>query len=123
MRLGVQMVEWTGDRFAYQQVADDLRRRIAAGEFKKTGQLPSLAQLQKTYDVTVTVARAAIRQLTTDGLAVSHQGKGAFLTPDAGRVAQAADPLEAVAALRKEVENLRSEVGELRHRVAALEGN
>ncbi|WP_246460089.1 GntR family transcriptional regulator [Streptomyces himalayensis] len=116
------MVEWTG-RFAYQQVADDLRRRIAAGEFAETGQLPSLAQLQKTYDVTVTVARAAIRQLTTDGLAVSHQGKGAFLTPDAGRAAQLADPIGIVAELRKEVDQLRSEVGELRQRVATLEEN
>ncbi|MFE7443737.1 GntR family transcriptional regulator [Streptomyces chartreusis] len=116
------MVEWTGT-FAYRQVADDLRRRIADGEFADTGQLPSLTQLQKTYDVTVTVARAAIRQLTTDGLAVSHQGKGAFLTPDAGRVAQLADPAGTVAELREEVAQLRSEVGELRQRVAVLEGN
>ncbi|MEU6420228.1 GntR family transcriptional regulator [Streptomyces spiralis] len=116
------MVEWTG-RFAYKQVADDLRRRIAAGEFAETGQLPSLGQLQKTYDVTVTVARAAINQLKTDGLAVSHQGKGAFLTPGAGRVAQSADPAGALAELRQEVERLRSEVGELRQRVATLEGS
>ncbi|WP_406293980.1 GntR family transcriptional regulator [Streptomyces sp. NBC_00624] len=116
------MVEWTG-KFAYQQVADDLRRRIADGEFADTGQLPSLAQLQRAYEVTVTVARAAIRQLTTDGLAVSHQGKGAFLTPDAGRAAQLADPLGTVAGLREEVAQLRSEVGELRQRVATLEGN
>ncbi|WP_432193739.1 GntR family transcriptional regulator [Streptomyces sp. bgisy027] len=116
------MVEWTGDRFAYQQVADDLRRRIAAGEFAETGQLPSLGQLQKSYEVTVTVARAAINQLKTDGLAVSHQGKGAFLTPDADRAAQLADPVGTVAELREEVEKLRSEVGELRQRVATLEG-
>lgn len=117
------MVEWTG-KFAYQQVADDLRRRIADGEFSEVGQLPSLGQLQKTYAVTVTVARAAINQLKTDGLAVSHQGKGAFLTADAGRTAaQIADPFGAVTKLREEVEKLRSEVGELRERVATLEGN
>ncbi|MEU1597237.1 winged helix-turn-helix domain-containing protein [Streptomyces sp. NPDC005708] len=116
------MVEWTG-KFAYQQVADDLRRRIAGGEFTESGQLPSLAQLQKTYEVTVTVARAAIRQLTTNGLAVSHQGKGAFLTPDASRAAQLTDPVGAVTELREEVERLRTEVGELRRRVATLEGS
>ncbi|MFF4549233.1 GntR family transcriptional regulator [Streptomyces sp. NPDC001406] len=121
-KLGVQMVEWTG-RFAYKQVADDLRRRIAAGEFAKTGQLPSLAQLQEKYDVTVTVARAAINQLKADGLAVSHQGKGAFLTPNADRAAQLADPAELVTELRAEVEKLRSEVGDLRRRVATLEGD
>ncbi|MFD4589156.1 GntR family transcriptional regulator [Streptomyces rubiginosohelvolus] len=116
------MVEWTG-KFAYQQVADDLRRRIAGGEFTDAGQLPSLAQLQKTYGVTVTVARAAIRQLTTDGLAVSHQGKGAFLTPGASNAAQSADPVGIVTELRKEVEELRTELGELRRRVAVLEGS
>ncbi|WFB11656.1 winged helix-turn-helix domain-containing protein [Streptomyces sp. LX-29] len=116
------MVEWTG-RFAYKQVADDLRRRIAADEFAETGRLPSLAQLQEGYDVTVTVARAAINQLKADGLAVSHQGKGAFLTPNAGRAAQLADPAATVTELREEVEKLRSEVGDLRQRVAALEGN
>ncbi|MGW4619530.1 GntR family transcriptional regulator [Streptomyces sp. NPDC004592] len=116
------MVEWTG-KFAYQQVADDLRRRIADGEFAETGQLPSLAQIQTRYEVTVTVARAAIRQLTTNGLAVSHQGKGAFLTPDADRAAQLADPVGIVTELREEVEKLRTEVGELRQRVATLEGS
>nr|WTE02695.1 winged helix-turn-helix domain-containing protein [Streptomyces anulatus] len=116
------MVDWTG-KFAYQQVADDLRRRIAGGEFTESGRLPSLAQLQKTYEVTVTVARAAIRQLSTDGLAVSHQGKGAFLTPDAGSAAQSADPVGIVTELREEVGKLRTEVGELRQRVAKLEGS
>ncbi len=71
------MVEWTG-KPAYQQVADDLRRRIAAGEFAQSEKLPSLSELQDAYGATVTVARDAIRQLKTDGLAVSHQGKGAF---------------------------------------------
>ncbi|WP_392973426.1 GntR family transcriptional regulator [Streptomyces sp. LN245] len=116
------MVEWTG-KFAYQQVADDLRRRIGDDEFTETGQLPSLAQIQERYGVTVTVARGAIRQLTTDGLAVSHQGKGAFLTPDATRSAQLADPAGTVTELREEVEKLRTEVGELRRRVATLEGS
>ncbi|MGW5058611.1 winged helix-turn-helix domain-containing protein [Streptomyces sp. NPDC004096] len=114
------MVEWSGT-FAYKQVADDLRRRIADGEFATTGKLPSLAQLQETYEVTVTVARAAINQLKADGLAVSHQGKGAFLTPDAGRAARIDDPAGAVAELREEVEKLRREVGELRRRVVTLE--
>ncbi|MFC9844324.1 winged helix-turn-helix domain-containing protein [Streptomyces sp. NPDC060223] len=116
------MVEWTG-KFAYQQVADDLRRRIAAGEFAETGRLPSLADLQSAYSVTITVAREAIRRLTADGLAVSHQGKGAFLTPDATGAAKLTDPSQVVADLRTEVAKLRTEVGELRERVATLEGS
>ncbi|MFD5104597.1 winged helix-turn-helix domain-containing protein [Streptomyces cinereoruber] len=116
------MVEWTG-KPAYQQVADDLRRRIAAGEFAQSEKLPSLSELQDTYGATVTVARDAIRQLKTDGLAVSHQGKGAFLTRDAAVAARLADPNAAIEELREEVAKLRSEVGDLRERVAVLEGN
>ncbi|GGO55344.1 hypothetical protein GCM10012287_46430 [Streptomyces daqingensis] len=118
----MQMVEWAG-KFAYQQVADDLRRRIADDEFAAAGKLPSLAQIQKQYGVTVTVARAAIRQLTTDGLVVSHQGKGAFLTQDATQAARLSDPSGAVIDLREEVESLRAEVVELRERISTLEGN
>ncbi|MET9899791.1 GntR family transcriptional regulator [Streptomyces sp. NPDC006446] len=118
------MVEWTGKQFAYQQVANDLRRRIADGEFADTGQLPSYGDLQKAYGVTVTVARTAINELKTDGLVVSHQGKGVFLTADAGRsAAQLADPGAALVELRQEVDRLRTEVGELRRRVTTLEGN
>ena len=121
-KVEVTMVEWTG-KPAYQQVAEDLRRRIAAGEFAASGKLPSLSELQTTYGITVTVARDAIRQLRTDGLAVSHQGKGAFLTQDAAAAAKLADPISAIAELQEAVAKLRSEVGDLRERVAALEGN
>ncbi|MGW2340605.1 GntR family transcriptional regulator [Streptomyces sp. NPDC001661] len=115
------MVEWTG-KFAYEQVADDLRRRIAGGEFAQTRQLPSYGDLQDAYGITVTVARSAINRLKTQGLVVSHQGKGVFLTPDADdAAAQLADPVGTVTELREEVEKLRSEVGELRQRVATLE--
>ncbi|MEU0124418.1 GntR family transcriptional regulator [Streptomyces albidoflavus] len=117
------MVEWTG-KFAYQQVADDLRRRIAADEFAETRQLPSYGELQKEYGITVTVARSAINKLKADGLVVSHQGKGVFLTEDAGRTAaQIADPAGVVTELHEEVAKLRSEVGELRERIATLEGS
>ncbi|MFF4263018.1 winged helix-turn-helix domain-containing protein [Streptomyces virginiae] len=116
----VQMVEWTG-KPAYQQVAEQLRRRIAAGEFAESRKLPSLADLQATYGVTVTVARDAIRQLKTDGLAVSHQGKGAFLTAEASDVAKLASPENAIAELRDQVARLQGEVAELRERVVELE--
>lgn len=120
MTHGVQMIEWSGTP-AYQQVAEDLRKRIARDEFAQTGKLPSLSELQRHYGVTVTVARDAIRQLRTDGLAVSHQGKGAFLTADSADRAREAGPEAAIAELRDEVTRLRSEVSDLRQRVAALE--
>lgn len=119
-RLGVQMVEWTG-KPAYQQVAEQLRRRIAAGEFNTAGKLPSLAEIQGAYGVTVTVARAAIRQLNSDGLVVTHQGKGAFLTSGSTEAAKLASPEGALADLQEQVDSLKAEVGDLRARLDALE--
>ncbi|MEV7588741.1 GntR family transcriptional regulator [Streptomyces sp. NPDC089922] len=94
---------------------------IAAGEFAESRKLPSLADLQATYGVTVTVARDAIRQLKTDGLVVSHQGKGAFLTAEASDAAKLADPEAAITELREQVARLQGEVTDLRERVAELE--
>ncbi|GHH24370.1 hypothetical protein [Streptomyces rubradiris] len=54
---------------------------------------------------------------------MSHQGKGAFLTRDATTAAKLADPVGAITELQEEVARLRTEVGDLRERVAALEGN
>ncbi|WP_419996370.1 winged helix-turn-helix domain-containing protein [Streptomyces boninensis] len=116
------MIEWTG-KPAYQQVAEDLRRRIAEGEFAETGMLPSLGALQTEYGITVTPARAAVRQLNADGLAVSHQGKGAFLTANAVDVAKKTDPTSAIAELRDEVGQLRSALAKLSERVTDLEAN
>ncbi|HET9253589.1 MAG TPA: GntR family transcriptional regulator [Pseudonocardiaceae bacterium] len=66
-------------RPAYQRVADDLRHAIANGAYQPGDQLPTLAELTARYNIAVMTARDAIRQLTTEGLVVSRQGKGAYV--------------------------------------------
>ncbi len=116
------MIEWSGEKSAYRQVADDLCARIAADEFTTSGQIPSLAKLQSHYGVTPTVARAAVNHLRTAGLVVSHQGKAAFLTSDATAKATTSMPAGDVGDLRREMAEVRSELRDLRARVAELEG-
>ena len=53
----------------YEQVADDLRANITNGTYPVGAALPSAAALMASYQVSVTVARAAIKQLQTEGLA------------------------------------------------------
>jgi GntR family transcriptional regulator len=114
------MVEWSGEP-AYKQVEADLRARIAKGEFDATGKLPSLAELQERYKASITVARTAVSQLRAAGLVVSHQGKGAFLVSGAADLARASLAPSGVDELRREVEQVRTELAELRERVRALE--
>lgn len=113
------MVEWTGEKSAYRQVADDLCARIAAGEFAADGRIPSLAALQTQYEVTITVARAAVGRLKEAGLVVSHQGKAAFLTSDAAVKAGALGG--DAERLRQELADVRGELRALAARVAELE--
>ena len=81
------MADWTG-KPAYAQVADELRAAIRGGRFVPGSQLPSYEALMKQYGVSITVVRSAVRELKTEGLVITHQGKGAFvrdpLPPDTG---------------------------------------
>ena len=92
---------------AYQQVARDLRERIASAEFPVGSAIPSTARLREMYGVSITVVRAAVAELRADGLVTGYPGKGVFVsaTPDvvAGRAV-------AVEELARQVEELRAEL-------------
>jgi DNA-binding FadR family transcriptional regulator len=100
-------------RPAYQQVADDLQQRISSGEFPVGSVIPSTAKLTGTYQVSVTVVRAAVAQLRADGLLVGQPGKGAFVrsTP------------EAVAEHTVTTEDLSQQVAELRVQLQRAESS
>ncbi len=86
----------------WREIAEDLRTRIATGEFDSTGQLPSITELLAHYDVSgPNTIRSAQRQLAQQGLLEIRQGMGAFVvskTPVAGRAALLAQLREARAA-------------------------
>lgn len=119
-------------RPAYQRVADDLRRQIAAGELPVGSAIPSTAQLTRAYQVSYTVVRAAVAQLRAAGLVFGQPGKGVFVraTPDqvAERVSSADDLARQVAELRELCADeaarrgeLEGELSRLRERVDTLE--
>ena len=72
------MTDWSG-RPAYAQVADTLRADIRAGRYPPGSQLPSYEALMRKHGVSITVIRSAVRELKTEGLVYTHQGKGAFV--------------------------------------------
>jgi GntR family transcriptional regulator len=63
----------------YLDVADDLRRKIASGTYVVGGELPSTRLLMEQYSVSVTVVRAAVRELRTEGLVVGQPGKAVYV--------------------------------------------
>jgi GntR family transcriptional regulator len=94
-------------RPAYQQVADDLRQRIASGEFPVGSAIPSTAKLASTHGVSITVIRAAVAQLRVDGVLVGQPGKGVFVrsTPEA-----AAERAATIDDLSGQLDELRAEL-------------
>ena len=64
----------------YQEIAADLRRRLAAGEYRTTGDsgrlLPSEAELGAAYAASRVTVRKALEALREEGLLTSRQGVG-----------------------------------------------
>lgn len=63
----------------YQQVRDDLTRRIAAGEWPPGRAIPTEPELCGQYDVSIGTLRKAIDVLVGDGMLVREQGRGTFV--------------------------------------------
>jgi GntR family transcriptional regulator len=116
------MAEWSG-RPAYAQVADQLRAAIRSGSFAPGSQLPSYEALMRTYGVSITVIRSAVRELKTEGLVLTHQGKGAFVRdplPPPGETP--ADPgSDAFRAVMAEIRSLHDDLDRVGERLARLE--
>ncbi|MEU9015856.1 winged helix-turn-helix domain-containing protein [Streptomyces sp. NPDC048479] len=69
-------------RSAYAQVADDLRRKIAAGLLRAGQKLDGNAKLAERYGVAPMTVRHALGVLRDEGLIVSQQGRGTFIASD-----------------------------------------
>ncbi|MEU2928862.1 winged helix-turn-helix domain-containing protein [Streptomyces sp. NPDC007251] len=112
------MAEFTG-RAKYLEIADDFKRRIRQGELTPGTKLPSETELMTTHEVSRTVARQAISRLREDGFAISHQGKGSFVTlPEEARPAKRSPEFEEIATYLSDV---RQEVRRLAERMDQLE--
>ncbi|GGZ01040.1 hypothetical protein GCM10010385_58220 [Streptomyces geysiriensis] len=68
-----------GPELVYMAVADDVARRIEAGELKSGDRVPGELQMAETYGIArMTVARA-IKELRERGLVQTVRGKGTFV--------------------------------------------
>lgn len=66
----------------YQQIADELRQRVEAGEFAAGRLLPSESELSGQYSASRVTIRRALESLRAEGLVESRQGFGWFAAAD-----------------------------------------
>lgn len=71
----------------YHQLELQLRAAIEEGRFRPGDQLPTEAVLQREYGVSRVTVRTALKRLEEEGLISTHQGRGAFVTSQAGSIA------------------------------------
>jgi GntR family transcriptional regulator len=63
----------------YEEVADDLLRRIRSGEIPPGAKLPSRAELGKEYDVSDSVIGKAMIIVRATGLVETLEGVGVYV--------------------------------------------
>lgn len=63
----------------YLRIADDLRQRIDAGEFRPGDALPSINRLAQDWGCARTTAQKALDVLKREGVAIGVQGWGTIV--------------------------------------------
>jgi GntR family transcriptional regulator len=63
----------------YQQIAEDLRRKIETGIIERGAQLPTELALREEYDASRNTIRDAIKRLISQGLVETRPGQGTFV--------------------------------------------
>ena len=77
--MSARSVDPFGPEYAYAQVADDVQRRITAGEIST--KLPSERSFAEEYGVAYTTVRHAMALLRERGIIVTVHGRGTYVKP------------------------------------------
>jgi GntR family transcriptional regulator len=93
----------TSQRFLYQRVSGELRRRIREGTYRPGAGLPSHEDLAREFGVSAITIRRALHDMVLEGLLVSHQGLGVFVK-DSKRIVRSLGPSVSTTPLEEELE-------------------
>jgi len=63
----------------YREIAEDVIRKIASGEYPRGSVLPSTKELARHYGVGMGTIGRAMKVLQDDGKIIGRQGRGQFV--------------------------------------------
>src|SRR5215469_12967120 len=66
----------------YQQIVNQIKQKIAVGEWAAGEEIPSIRQLAADLRVSVITVKRAYLEMEHAGLIVTQHGKGSFVTAD-----------------------------------------
>jgi GntR family transcriptional regulator len=78
------VISQSDKRPLYLQIMDQIKRRIAAGDWVEGQSIPSTRQLAASLQVSVITVKRAYLELEREGVIVTHQGKGSRIAPTPG---------------------------------------
>jgi GntR family transcriptional regulator len=76
------VISQTDGRPMYLQIMDQIRQRVAVGNWAQGKEIPSIRQLAVTLRVSVITVKRAYLELERDGIIVTQQGKGSIVALD-----------------------------------------
>lgn len=85
-RDGAFVISQSDKRPMYLQIIEQIRQRIAVGDWAEGQPIPSIRQLAVDLQVSVITVKRAYLELEREGVIVTQQGKGSRVasTPDLG---------------------------------------
>ncbi|MBZ0113905.1 MAG: GntR family transcriptional regulator [Thermoanaerobaculia bacterium] len=66
----------------YRQIMEQIKRRVAVGDWLPGEQLPSIRELAAAVRVSVITIKRVYLELEREGVIVTQQGKGSFVAED-----------------------------------------
>lgn len=81
---GPFLISQTDKRPMYFQIMDQVKQRIAVGDWTEGQAIPSIRQLAVDLEVSVITVKRAYLELEREGVIVTQQGKGSRVAANAG---------------------------------------
>jgi GntR family transcriptional regulator len=76
------IISQSDGRPMYQQVMEQVRQKIAIGDWPAGHELPSIRVLAADVKVSVITVKRAYMELEREGLIITRQGRGSFVADD-----------------------------------------
>ena len=73
------IISQTDPRPMYLQIKDQIRHRVAAGDWKPGEEIPSIRALAASLQVSVITIKRAYLELEHEGVIITRQGKGSYV--------------------------------------------
>lgn len=73
------LLSQTDKRPMYQQIMEQIKQRIAVGDWLPNTPLPSIRELATEIKVSIITVKRAYMELERDGVISTHQGKGSWV--------------------------------------------